>query len=185
MFARRKCSNVGCLTHVYPCICLEITLTSRLKLVKRPYWDVFVRRKRVFQAKKLSQKSVVCSRFSCMYLSEGFAMSEQSALYIHRHRSIINVQPIADRVAKNLEIISQNFQFCTRRTSILMGFIINTMLIAGTNRKFHGQNSESLKIEIIKMISRCFATLSAIGCKNFYDECHRSFMNVRSFIVHS
>ena len=34
------------------------------------------------------------------------------------------VQPIADRVAQNLEIISKNFQFSTRRTRILMGFII-------------------------------------------------------------
>jgi len=32
------------------------------------------------------------------------------------------VQPIADRVTQNLEIISRNFQFGTRRTRILMGF---------------------------------------------------------------
>jgi len=35
--------------------------------------------------------------------------------------------PIADRMAQNLEIISENFQFSTRRTRILMGFIISTM----------------------------------------------------------
>ena len=109
-----------------------------------------------------------------------------SPLYSHRHPSFMNVQPIADKVAKNLEIVVQNFQFCTRQTSILMGFVINTMLIAGTNRKFHGQNSGSLKKnEIIQMISRYFATLPAVGCKNFYDECHRSFMNVLSFVVYS
>jgi len=34
------------------------------------------------------------------------------------------VQPIADRVAQHLEIISKNFQFSTRRTRILMRFII-------------------------------------------------------------
>jgi len=58
------------------------------------------------------------------------------------------VQPIADRVAQNLEIISKNCQFGTRRTRILMGFIIGTIhyvLILGTNRKSHGQNSVSLK----------------------------------------
>jgi len=32
------------------------------------------------------------------------------------------VQPTTDRVAQNLEIISKNFQFSTRRTRILMGF---------------------------------------------------------------
>jgi len=33
------------------------------------------------------------------------------------------IQPIADRVAQHLEIISKNLQFHTRRTRILMGFI--------------------------------------------------------------
>jgi len=37
------------------------------------------------------------------------------------------IQPIADRVAQNLEIISNNFQFSTRRTRILMGFVISTI----------------------------------------------------------
>jgi len=43
------------------------------------------------------------------------------------------VQPSADRAAQNLEIISKNFQFGTRRTRILMGFIISTMLLGGMN----------------------------------------------------
>jgi len=43
-------------------------------------------------------------------------------LYIHKY-----IQPIADRVAQNFEIISEKFQFSTRRTSILMGFIISTI----------------------------------------------------------
>jgi len=55
------------------------------------------------------------------------------------------LQPIADRVAHNLKIISQNFRFSTRRTRILMGFIISTILLDGTNRKSHGQNSVLLK----------------------------------------
>ena len=41
----------------------------------------------------------------------------------------MNVQPIADRVAQNLEIISDNFQFSTRRTRILMGFIIYELVL--------------------------------------------------------
>jgi len=47
-------------------------------------------------------------------------------------------------VAQNLEIISKNFQFNTRRTRILMGFIISTMFLLGVNRKSHGQNSGTL-----------------------------------------
>ena len=38
-----------------------------------------------------------------------------------------DVQPIADRVAQNLEIISKNSQFSTRR--ILMGFIIYYLVL--------------------------------------------------------
>ena len=45
---------------------------------------------------------------------------------------------IHDMVAQNLEIISQNFQFITRRTRI-------HHLLHGTNRKSHGQNSGSFK----------------------------------------
>ena len=41
--------------------------------------------------------------------------------------SHMKVQPIADRVAQNLEIVSKNFQFSTRRTRILMGFMISTI----------------------------------------------------------
>ena len=39
------------------------------------------------------------------------------------------VQPIADRVAQHLELISKNFQFSTRRTRILMGFIIYYLVL--------------------------------------------------------
>jgi len=39
------------------------------------------------------------------------------------------IQPIADRVAQHLEIISKNFQFSTRRTSILVGFIIYCLVL--------------------------------------------------------
>jgi len=58
-----------------------------------------------------------------------------------------HIQPIADRVARHLEIISKNSQFSTRRTRILMGFIVYRIhrLLLGTNRKSHGQNSGSLE----------------------------------------
>ena len=39
------------------------------------------------------------------------------------------VQPIADRLAQNLEIISENFQFGTRRTRILMRFIFYDLVV--------------------------------------------------------
>ena len=37
----------------------------------------------------------------------------------------IYIQPIAARVAHNLEIISKNFQFSTRHTRIVIGFTIS------------------------------------------------------------
>jgi len=39
----------------------------------------------------------------------------------------IYVQPIADKVAQNLDIISKKFQFSTRHTRILMRFVISTI----------------------------------------------------------
>jgi len=42
-----------------------------------------------------------------------------------RHKSALELQPIANIVAQNLEIISKNFQLSTRRTKILMIFIIS------------------------------------------------------------
>jgi len=39
------------------------------------------------------------------------------------------VQPIADKVAQHLEVVSKNFQFSTRRTRILMGFIIYYLVL--------------------------------------------------------
>ena len=48
------------------------------------------------------------------------------------------IQPVADRVAQHLQIISKNFQFSTGRTRIYH-FLLDT------NRESHGQNSGSLK----------------------------------------
>jgi len=39
------------------------------------------------------------------------------------------LQPIADRLAEHLEIISKSFQIITRRTKILMGFIIYYLVL--------------------------------------------------------
>ena len=41
----------------------------------------------------------------------------------------IHIQPIVNRVALNLEIISKNFQFSTRRTRILMGFTVYYLVL--------------------------------------------------------
>jgi len=71
----------------------------------------------------------------------------------------MNERPIADRMAQNLEIVSKNFQFITRRTRILMGFIICTIyyvvLIQAELWFVH---------KLLERISRLCATLSAIGC---------------------
>jgi len=51
-------------------------------------------------------------------------------IYIHTHTHILtsHIQPIANRVAQHLEIISKDFQFSTRRTRILMRFNINYLV---------------------------------------------------------
>jgi len=51
-------------------------------------------------------------------------------VYVYTYTYIyVYVQPIADRVAQNLEIISKNFQFSTRRTRILMRLIIYFLVL--------------------------------------------------------
>ena len=47
----------------------------------------------------------------------------------------------ADIVTQILEILPRNLHFSTRRTRILMSI---TIILPGTNRKYHGQNSSSL-----------------------------------------
>jgi len=62
---------------------------------------------------------------SHVYINEPFTFKDESVVsHINTacHDSLL--QPIADRVAQHLEIISKNFQFSTRRTRILMGFIM-------------------------------------------------------------
>jgi len=69
------------------------------------------------------------------------------------------LQPIADRVAQHLEINSKNYQFSTRCTRILMGFIIYYLvLIVNPWAEFWFVG------KVFEKISRCCATLSAIGC---------------------
>ena len=92
------------------------------------------------------------------------------------------IQPTADRLAQNLEIIFKNFQFSTRRTRIPMGCIISTMLLHGTNRKSHGQNSSALtkiknnlKILCHPIINRlcileCKAETLAFGKKMYHNK---------------
>ena len=69
------------------------------------------------------------------------------------------IQPIADRVAQHREIISKNFQFSTRRTRILMGSIIYFLVVI-----VNSMGRILVCWKVFEIISRCCATLSAIGC---------------------
>ena len=84
-------------------------------------------------------------------------MSSYSPL---NHPCLVRIRPIAHGVAQNLEIICKKFQHSTRRTRILMGFMISTILLPGTNRKSHGQNSGS-PTKLGKIISRLCVTVCA------------------------
>jgi len=85
----------------------------------------------------------ILSRLCSLHATLRYTHSDAHAQVHYAHcfvrSALCNVQPIADRVAQNLENIFKKFQFSTRRTKILMGFIISTMLSRGTNRKYHGQ----------------------------------------------
>jgi len=56
-------------------------------------------------------------------------------------------------VAQNLKVVSTNISFSTRRTRILMGFIMSTTLFRGANYESHMQNSgtPAIVLEIIHM----------------------------------
>ena len=73
------------------------------------------------------------------------------------------IQPIADRMAQNLEIIPINFQFSTRRTRIPMGFFIYYLVLIENVIRL----AEFWFVEkVLEIISRFCTTLSAIGCTN-------------------
>ena len=58
-----------------------------------------------------------------------------------RTRSAAQVQPVADRMIQILRLFLKTFSSVCHATRILMGFIIITILLPGTNRKSHRQSS--------------------------------------------
>jgi len=77
------------------------------------------------------------------------------------------IQPIADRVAQNLAIITREL-LKTRRTK----FSYELLSMQGSDCKSHRQNSGLLeRLEIPEVISRFCATLFAIGCMHMSYAC--------------
>ena len=66
-----------------------------------------------------------------------------------------DVQPIADRVAPHLEILSKPFQLSNKRTRILMGCTIYYLVLIVNPMG---------RILVLEIFSRFSASLSAIGC---------------------
>jgi len=66
------------------------------------------------------------SRSICIFIY--LSLCQSLYLFIHMNAHI-QVQPIADRVAQHLEIISKNVIFSTSRTRILIGFIIYYLVL--------------------------------------------------------
>jgi len=73
-----------------------------------------------------------------------------------------HLHPIAGRLPSNLKMISQIFRCSTRRTRILMWFIISTMLLPVLIVNPIGRILVCWKV--LEIISRFLATLSGIGC---------------------
>ena len=91
----------------------------------------------------------------------------------------VNVQPIAYRVAKKIDIMSKNFQFSTRRTRILMGFIISTIyhLVLIVNP----MGRILVRWIFLQIISRFCSTLSAIGC--MYKTCKYIYIYIKHIYI--
>jgi len=79
----------------------------------------------------------------CVCVRSGYLCVRERGVSTH-----VCVQPIADTLAHNPEIISENFQFDSRR--ILMGFlgstIGSTMLMPATDRKAYRRTSDLLNV---------------------------------------
>jgi len=67
-----------------------------------------------------------------------------------------HVHPIADKMAQNLEIISKNFHFSTRRTRSIIYYLV--LIVNPIDRILVCR-------KVLEIISRFCATLSAIGCQ--------------------
>ena len=90
-----------------------------------------------------------------------YTLPTDKARHSDTHRMTVK-QPIADRIAQNLEINSKNFHFSTRRTRILKGFIIYCLVLIVS------PIGRILVCGIfLEIISRFCATLSAIGCIHY------------------
>jgi len=92
----------------------------------------------------VTSSDVICSATTCR-TSIAMTFSEVHLLMSHLlkhpadaltsstmtsfHPHLLMLQPIADRVALNLEIVSKNFRCSTKRTQILMGFITNYLVL--------------------------------------------------------
>ena len=95
-----------------------------------------------------------------VYMNTHILSAWSSSLHEYVHMCI---QPIVDRVAQNLEIISKNFRFSIRGTRILMGFVMSTIhyvvLIVTPMGRFLVRSKKK-----IETILRSVATLFAISC---------------------
>ena len=94
------------------------------------------------------KKSVISAR----------SLHSSSSFQILRKTSCEELQPIADRVAQHLEIISKKFQISTMCTRILMGFTIYFLVVI-----VNPMGRILVRWRVLEIISRCCATLSAIG----------------------
>ena len=78
-----------------------------------------------------------------------------------------NIQPIIDRVAQNLEIISTTFS--TNQNSA-HGIYVEYQVINDKSQENPG--TPGTKLNFLEIISRFCATLSAIGCSAFSNGCN-------------
>jgi len=96
-------------------------------------WNPYVKRSAYTSISHFDVTSIYEMLCICIHFTFLCDMYVWNALYIYTNhiltwylyvkRSVlIYIQPIADRVTQNLEIISKNFESSTRRTRILIGF---------------------------------------------------------------
>jgi len=119
------CFHQGCCTILVVYRFLSFFMTHYLAVFRVIYWLILLVCPFLF----FFHDTLLVLLFRVLHYSSGasipflFSFRIICAVFRVVYWLILLVQPVADRVALNLEMISKNFQFSTKRTRSLMGFI--------------------------------------------------------------
>ena len=123
------CSVLQCVAVLYSLLqCFVVMIACLLPFCNDATCFQYVLLQRVAARRMIPPLPLLLTR--CNTLQQGLPLPLATTFsYLHPLVTVdtyMLIQNFIDRVTQNLEIISKIFDFCTRRTRILVGFIIST-----------------------------------------------------------